>query len=361
MGKAIFNGLKKNVDFSGRATRSEFWYFYLFYTITFFAIALIDSLINSLLVHLLMSLVYFAFLVPLTAVSIRRMHDIGKSGWFTLVPLYNIVLYCTPTLDRALPTNIVLGSEPSNPPLSKTIEGAERPGRRMTIVISILFGPFGAIPANNAAKQARERNYPSQPYWTAFWVSWVASSAAVVVVSIAVTLAFIGIILHGSGNTSTVSSPQSINSTDTTPALRQLPGTEGLSTDKLSEQDLRKVVEANHLTAYWVGPEAGHGYALHVFGRGEIEVVYLPGTPPPYQFRTVKVYAPNAYGLTQSDGSLSGHVGITTQNGFTGAYKKSTPNDVYVRVKGSNLQVEVHDPDATQALTLAQNSLTLLQ
>ena len=365
MGEAIISGLKKYVDFSGRATRSEFWYFYLFFVLTFFAIALIESLISSLLVNLLMYLVYFAFSVPLIAVSVRRMHDIGKSGWFTLIPFYNIVLYCTPTLDRVLPTNSGIVSDPSNPSLSKTIEGLDRPDRRMTIVISILFGPFGAIPAKNAARQARERGYPTQPYWTAFWVSWLASSAAVVVVSIAVTLAFVGIILHGSGNTSMVSSPQSINSTDTTPALRQIPGTVGLSTDKLSEQDLRKVVEANHLTAYWVGPEAGHGYKLNVedYASGRvIEVAYLPGTSsPPYQFRAVSVYVPNAYGLTQSDGSLPGHVGITTQNGFTGAYKKSTPNQIYVRVKGSNLQVEVDDPDATQALTLAQNSLQLLQ
>jgi uncharacterized membrane protein YhaH (DUF805 family) len=36
-------------------------------------------------------------LLPTVAVSIRRMHDVGKSGWFLLIPIYNIVLLASPT------------------------------------------------------------------------------------------------------------------------------------------------------------------------------------------------------------------------------------------------------------------------
>jgi len=34
-------------------------------------------------------------LVPSVAVAIRRMHDVGKSGWYALIPLYNLILACT--------------------------------------------------------------------------------------------------------------------------------------------------------------------------------------------------------------------------------------------------------------------------
>ena len=37
-------------------------------------------------------LVLFALLIPAIAVSVRRMHDVGKSGWFMLIPIYNFIL-----------------------------------------------------------------------------------------------------------------------------------------------------------------------------------------------------------------------------------------------------------------------------
>jgi uncharacterized membrane protein YhaH (DUF805 family) len=36
-----------------------------------------------------------ALLVPSIAVGVRRMHDVGKSGWFILIPIYNLILACT--------------------------------------------------------------------------------------------------------------------------------------------------------------------------------------------------------------------------------------------------------------------------
>ena len=37
-----------------------------------------------------------AVLIPSIAVGVRRMHDLGKSGWFLLIPIYNLILACTP-------------------------------------------------------------------------------------------------------------------------------------------------------------------------------------------------------------------------------------------------------------------------
>ena len=77
----------KYADFSGRATRSEFWYFVLFCFLTQLGITII-------LGEELAGLFYLGLICPLLAVSWRRMHDIGRSGLFCLVPIVDIVLEC---------------------------------------------------------------------------------------------------------------------------------------------------------------------------------------------------------------------------------------------------------------------------
>jgi uncharacterized membrane protein YhaH (DUF805 family) len=84
--------LKNYAVFTGRARRSEYWYFVLFYMIIAIAVAVVANLINFPLLSTVLS---FAFLVPSIAVGIRRMHDVGKSGWYILIPIYNLVLACT--------------------------------------------------------------------------------------------------------------------------------------------------------------------------------------------------------------------------------------------------------------------------
>jgi len=58
------------------------------------------------------------------------------------------------------------------------------PDKVAIIVISTLFGPFGAIPANSAAKQAAAKGLPTRPYWKAFWVTWLISSSVLIVAQI---------------------------------------------------------------------------------------------------------------------------------------------------------------------------------
>ncbi|MET3496973.1 DUF805 domain-containing protein [Variovorax boronicumulans] len=77
----------KFADFSGRASRSEFWWFVLGEVV----VLIVASLIHQI-VYLIAAL---GFLVPALAVGARRLHDIGKSGWFQLlmlIPLVNLVL-----------------------------------------------------------------------------------------------------------------------------------------------------------------------------------------------------------------------------------------------------------------------------
>jgi len=81
--------LKDYAKFSGRANRSEYWYFILFN----FLIALGLGAVGVLLDQPKLSTYYqFATLVPSIAVAVRRMHDVDKSGWFLLIPVYNLIL-----------------------------------------------------------------------------------------------------------------------------------------------------------------------------------------------------------------------------------------------------------------------------
>lgn len=87
------------VGFQGRAGRPEFWWFVLFYVLVAFIISLLAGLIPGMasIFALIGNLFMLASLLPNIAVSARRLHDIGKSGWWMLVPLYNIYLYAQPS------------------------------------------------------------------------------------------------------------------------------------------------------------------------------------------------------------------------------------------------------------------------
>ena len=87
---AVKDGFNRYADFSGISTRAQYWYFILATNLASFA----GSLIVGDMVGNLISLVA---VLPTIAVAVRRMHDVGKSGWFVLVPIYNLVLLVTPS------------------------------------------------------------------------------------------------------------------------------------------------------------------------------------------------------------------------------------------------------------------------
>ena len=82
--------LKNYVGFDGRARRKEFWFFVLFNAIILTVLTVIPKI--GMILYYIYSL---GVLLPSIAVGIRRMHDLGKSGWFILIPIYNIILACT--------------------------------------------------------------------------------------------------------------------------------------------------------------------------------------------------------------------------------------------------------------------------
>ena len=76
----------KYFNFKGRATRSEFWFFYLFLAIGY-AISISTIFISIKLFIGTISIFVLAMIIPSLAVTVRRLHDINKSGWFILLPL----------------------------------------------------------------------------------------------------------------------------------------------------------------------------------------------------------------------------------------------------------------------------------
>ncbi|MEP5254816.1 MAG: DUF805 domain-containing protein [Winogradskyella arenosi] len=82
-------------NFSGRARRQEYWMFVLFNLIITFALAIVFGTLGALLdIPALFSLyvIYaLAVVIPSLAVAVRRLHDVGKSGWFYLISLIPLI------------------------------------------------------------------------------------------------------------------------------------------------------------------------------------------------------------------------------------------------------------------------------
>ena len=91
----------KYADFNGRATRSEYWYFVLFYVLLSIVFAIIDTLVINPLLGMnvqevsqggiLQFIFALALIVPSIAIGVRRLHDIKMSGWWLLIALIPIL------------------------------------------------------------------------------------------------------------------------------------------------------------------------------------------------------------------------------------------------------------------------------
>ena len=90
---------KQYADFNGMATRKQYWLYILFYNIIAIAASCIDILSGidfqlfgeSLGYGWLFTIVSLTLTIPSLAIGIRRLHDIGKSGWWFLIVLLPLV------------------------------------------------------------------------------------------------------------------------------------------------------------------------------------------------------------------------------------------------------------------------------
>ncbi|XOF33889.1 MAG: DUF805 domain-containing protein [Candidatus Electrothrix sp. YB6] len=110
--------LKKYVVFSGRARRKEYWYFALFNIIISIALGVIDVFIGMSMetsVGLLGGIYILAVFLPSLAVSVRRLHDTSRSGWWLLiglVPLIGAIVLLIFTLQDSGPGSNQYGENP---------------------------------------------------------------------------------------------------------------------------------------------------------------------------------------------------------------------------------------------------------
>jgi uncharacterized membrane protein YhaH (DUF805 family) len=126
--QASIAGFTRCLDFSGRSSRPEFWYFMLLFIVLYLVVAVVDQFFVTSTVDIrefplghyipmgmvdpnvgVLVLLYRPIMaIPTIAVTIRRLHDVGKSGWWCLlwmlpVPvigwLYLAPLLCRPSSD----------------------------------------------------------------------------------------------------------------------------------------------------------------------------------------------------------------------------------------------------------------------
>ena len=87
--------LKKYATFSGRAQRAEYFYYFLFVALIFIGLTIIDNITGSYSAEdrmgLLGAIFSLATFIPSLAVSVRRLHDIGHSGWWLLIGIIPLI------------------------------------------------------------------------------------------------------------------------------------------------------------------------------------------------------------------------------------------------------------------------------
>lgn len=123
-------------------------------------------------------------------------------------------------------------------------------------------------------------------------------------------------------------------------------------------QELRDVVLANHLNVYWVGAEKGSKYVLNAAVLTSISLRYIPAGKSPndaqVSYREVGTFvSANAFVVTQKAGSLANGVGFVNVDGNAVYYDSRDPKNVYLGIKGADIQVEIFDPRPDQSLAAA--------
>jgi uncharacterized membrane protein YhaH (DUF805 family) len=87
-GQAISSGFSNYVNFSDRACRSEYWFWFLFVIIGNIVTLGIDYAIG---IQIISSLFSLAVLIPGIAIAVRRLHDLDRSGWWILLALIPLI------------------------------------------------------------------------------------------------------------------------------------------------------------------------------------------------------------------------------------------------------------------------------
>lgn len=106
-------------DFAGRATRKEYWLFVLFNLLVTWALTFVDAFVGLFLldgaIGLLSTVYGLVVLIPSLAVTVRRLHDTGRSGWWifiNLLPIIGFIIFLVFTLQGSQSTANAYGAHP---------------------------------------------------------------------------------------------------------------------------------------------------------------------------------------------------------------------------------------------------------
>ena len=105
---------KRYADFTGRSRRSEYWYFVLFNILAFIVTMIIDAIIQFPVFTMLYML---GTLIPAISLVVRRLHDVGKSGWWYfigLIPLVGGIILLVFLVTDSQPGNNQWGPNPKD-------------------------------------------------------------------------------------------------------------------------------------------------------------------------------------------------------------------------------------------------------
>ena len=116
--------LKNYAVFDGRARRKEYWYYTLFSSLISIVLTFVDNAIApDATTGVIGAIFSLGTIVPSIGVGVRRMHDVGKSGWYLLIPIYNLILACT---NGETGTN-EYGTDPKGDPMEDEINAIGKP------------------------------------------------------------------------------------------------------------------------------------------------------------------------------------------------------------------------------------------
>lgn len=86
--EAVKSGFDNYVNFSGRASRPAYWWWFLFAILASIAANILDAILGAPIFTLVVGL---GLLLPGLSVAIRRLHDTGRSGWWILIGLIPLI------------------------------------------------------------------------------------------------------------------------------------------------------------------------------------------------------------------------------------------------------------------------------
>ncbi len=101
----FLDAMRKYAQFTGRATRQQYWMFVLIYMVIYIVLAVIDAVLGLGFLSVIYSLV---LLVPSLSAGARRLHDTGRSGWWQLiylVPLIGLIVMIVFLVQDSHPDN----------------------------------------------------------------------------------------------------------------------------------------------------------------------------------------------------------------------------------------------------------------